>query len=494
MLMRLLLLAMAAVLPVSAQSTVRAWINGNQAAVLREFAELLSIPNVSSDLKNIRRNALHLERSLARRGVSARLLEHGSAAPVVFGQIDTPGAKRTIIFYAHYDGQPVDPKQWKSDPFRPVLREGERDLPLPGPGQVIDPEWRLYARSASDDKGAIMAMLAALDALRASRIPISANVRFFFEGEEEAGSENLSAIAQGHAALLKADAWMVCDGPVHQNRQQLIFFGARGEVGVDLTVYGATRELHSGHYGNWAPNPAMMLARLLASMKDDDGRILVRDFYAGAEPLSATERRALAEAPAMDDALRAELSLARTDGKGRTLLELINEPSLNVRGLASSAVGAQARNIVPASATASIDMRLVKGITPNMAVERLARHVRAQGYFVTSEEPDKDMRRTHPRIARIVRRRGYRAARTSMDLAISQAVIQAVESARGKSVKLPTLGGTVPLYIFNDELGTPGIGIPIANHDNNQHSFNENIRLGNLWDGVETMAALMSRL
>src|SRR5258708_24673564 len=174
-----------------------------------------------------------------------------------------------------------------------------------------------------------------LDALKTAKIPLKQNVKFVFEGEEEAGSRHLDKILAANKDLLKADAWLICDGPVHQSRRQQIVFGARGVETVDVTVYGPKRELHSGHYGNWAPNPAMMLARLLASMKDDDGRVLVEHFYDGIEPLGPSERSAIARAPDVDSQLKQELGLARTDRDARKLMSLINEPSLNVRGLQS---------------------------------------------------------------------------------------------------------------------------------------------------------------
>jgi acetylornithine deacetylase/succinyl-diaminopimelate desuccinylase-like protein len=419
------------------------------------------------------------------------------APPAVFGELDTPGATRTLIFYAHYDGQPLDPKEWTTPPWQPVLRDRpiEKDgrvVPLPATGP-IDPEWRLYARSASDDKAPILAIATALDALRAAHIAPKSNLKFVFEGEEEAGSPHLAQIIAAHKDLLASDVWLICDGPVHQSRRQQIVFGARGIVEVDVTVYGPSHELHSGHYGNWAPNPAFLLARLLASMRDDDGRATVAHFYDGIEPLSETEKRAIAEAPDVDAALRRELWLGRTEGGGRKLVELLNYPSLNVRGMSSARTGAGASNVIPATATATIDMRLVKGITPEMAARRLTDHIREQGYFVVENEPDAATRMAHPKVARVViEPGGYNASRTSMDLPISQLVLRTAESARGPVVKLPTMGGSVPLFMIEDILHAPTITVPIANHDNNQHSFNENIRIQNLWDGIELMGALLA--
>src|SRR5580765_1026654 len=150
---------------------------------------------------------------------------------------------------------------------------------------LIKDDWRIYARSASDDKSPIVALLAAIDALRAQRIPLGVNLKVIFEGEEEAGSTNLQRTLELHKNLLGGDLLAMADGPVHQSRRALVFFGNRGDIGLDITVYGPVRSLHSGHYGNWAPNPAMELARLLASMKDENGRVRIEGFYDDVAPL-----------------------------------------------------------------------------------------------------------------------------------------------------------------------------------------------------------------
>jgi acetylornithine deacetylase/succinyl-diaminopimelate desuccinylase-like protein len=456
-------------LSVNAQD-IRAYRQAHEKEILAEFTALLSIPNVASDKANITRNSAFIIQALAKRGITARLLEVPGAPPVVYAEINPPNAHGTITFYAHYDGQPVEPAKWTDPPFQPTFH-GDR----------------LYARSSSDDKAPIQAFLTALDA----GAKPTANIRFFFEGEEEAGSPHLPQIVEKFRDLIKTDLWLFCDGPVDQSRRQQIYFGARGDTHVELTVYGPTHELHSGHYGNWAPNPAMMMARLLASMKDDDGKVLIKGFYDGALPFTPTERAAMDAAPVNDDVLKRELGLARAEGGGARLIDLISQPSLTVRGFGSASVGATARNVIPSDAVASIDMRLVKGIDYNTQMDRFVEHVKQQGYHVVDKDPDMDTRLTYPKIAKIVKGEGYNAARTSIDLPISKQVIATLEKARGPLVVMPTLGGSIPLYLFTDTLNTPAIGIPIANHDNNQHSSNENIRLQNLWDGIETMAALI---
>lgn len=484
------------------QSTVRDYRTANEHRILEEFVTLLSIPNVASDHVNIRRNAALIVEMMRRRGLEPRLLEAGDSTvpPAIYGEWNVPGATRTIILYAHYDGQPTDPKQWAGTmPWQPKLRSASLDaggtiLPLPKSGEKIDPEWRLYARSASDDKAGVMAILTAVEALKAQGVAPTSNVKFFFEGEEEAGSSHLREIIRGHQKLLEADAWLICDGPVHQSGLKQVVFGVRGDTNVDLTVYGARRPLHSGHYGNWSPNPALTLAKLLSSMKDEAGRVTIAGWYDDVASLGEPERRAIEEAPQYDNELKTQLGLARTENAGKSLLELINEPSLNINGIGSGDVGLLARNVIPTMATAVLDLRLVKGNDYQRQVERLIAHIRKQGFHVIDNDPTDQERLTKPLIARVVHREGgYNAERTRMDLPLALSVIAAVQSTSAKPiVKLPTSGGSLPLSIITNNLRTITITVPIANYDNNQHAENENIRLQNLWDGIETMAALMT--
>jgi acetylornithine deacetylase/succinyl-diaminopimelate desuccinylase-like protein len=484
------------------QQSVRDYRGKNEHRILKEFIELLSVPNVASDNPNIRKNATFILEMMKQRGLNPRLLEANTqnVPPAVYGEWKTPGAQRTLVLYAHYDGQPTDPKQWTgSVPWQPVLRSaaleaGGRTLPWPAENEPIDPEWRIYARSASDDKAGVMAILTAFDALKAKGLALSSNIKFLFEGEEEAGSPHLAEIIGLHKELLEADAWIICDGPVHQSGKKQVVFGARGDTNVDITVYGAKRPLHSGHYGNWAPNPVLLLARLLTSMKDDRGRVTIAGWYDDAEPLGQTERRAIAAAPQFDDELKHQLGLAQTDGEGKSLLELINLPSLNINGISGGDVGSLARNIIPTTAAAVLDIRLVKGNDYKRQVQRLTEHIRKQSFYVVDHDPTDQERAQHPLLATLVHRPGgYNAERTKMDLPISLMVVGAVQSTvPDPIVKLPTSGGSLPLSIITENLKTVTMSVPIANYDNNQHAENENLRLRNLWDGIETFAALMT--
>jgi acetylornithine deacetylase/succinyl-diaminopimelate desuccinylase-like protein len=486
----------------SAQSPVRDYRRAHERQILDEFTRLLAIPNVASDRQNIRRNADFILEMMQRRGLNPRLLETATkeSPPAVYGEWRIPGATHSIVLYAHYDGQPTDPKQWSGTlPWQPTwrsaaLESGGRIVPLAADGQPINPEWRLYARSSSDDKAGVLAILTAFDALKASAVTPAMNIKFIFEGEEEAGSPHLGEIIDLNKGLLDADAWIICDGPVHQSGRKQVVFGVRGDTNVDLTVYGAKRPLHSGHYGNWAPNPAMLLARLLASMKDDSGRVTISGWYEGVEPLGEAEQKAIAEAPAYDDELRSQLGFARPEGAGKSLLELINQPSLNINGMSSGDVGSLARNVIPTTATAVLDLRLVKGNDYRRQAQRLLDHIRKQGFYVIDHDPTDDERKQHALIAKVtVRSGGYNAERTRMDLPISVAAVIAVQGTSTQSiVRLPTAGGSLPLSIITDHLRTVTMTVPIANYDNNQHAENENVRLQNLWDGIETLAAIMA--
>ncbi len=479
--------------PAAIARDARAWRVKHEQKVIAELAELAAIPCLASDLPNIERNAAALKTLCEKRGLTVQLLRLENVPPIVVADLRA-GADKTIAFYAHYDGQPVDPARWKSDPWKPVMRDGEgRDVDW-RKAKALDPEWRLFARAVSDDKAPIIAMLAALDALRAANIKPAFNLRFVFEGEEEAGSPHLAEYLSKYPDALRPDAWILCDGPVHQSRRAALFFGARGTTDLELTTYGPAKGLHDGHYGNWVPNPAAAMAQLISSMRDEQGRILIDGFYDNVQPISAAERDALAAIPNIEGELRQTFQIGATEGSGKPLNELLMMPAVNVRGLESGQVREKAANVIPTHAHASIDFRLVPNLTPESIRPLVERHFESRGYTIVRGEPDAEMRRTTPKLLRVQWGAGYPAARTPLDLPLSREVSTIMATAGHEPVRLPTIGGSIPMYLFQQPNGTPTIGLPIVNHDNNQHAADENLRLQNLWDGIEIFAALFAGL
>jgi acetylornithine deacetylase/succinyl-diaminopimelate desuccinylase-like protein len=438
------------------------------------------MPNAAADTAGIGMNARWIRDRLRERGVRSELLKLPGANPIVYGEINVPDADRTVAVYVHYDGQPVDPSRWLHDPWSPTLytalpEDGGRPIGLPEAGARLDPEWRLFGRSAGDDKAPIAALLAALDGLQANGLAPTTNVRFFFDGEEEAGSPNLGAYLEAYRDRLDdIDIWLFCDGPVHQSRQPQVVYGVRGVTGMEITTYGPARPLHSGHYGNWAPVPGRLLAQLLASMYDDRGNVAIEGFYDSTAPVGEVEREALAALPDVDAGMQDELGIARPDGNGESLPARLLLPSLTIRGLESANVGALARNVIPSTATAALGIRLVAGNDPEAMLDTVEAHIRAQGFHVVYGEPDHETLRDHEKVIRVSRRgSGYVAARAPMDLPVAEAIVETVTRATGEPpLRVPSLGGSLPLYLFTEILGKPAIILPIANHDNNQHAEN----------------------
>jgi acetylornithine deacetylase/succinyl-diaminopimelate desuccinylase-like protein len=489
--MKLMIALAALALAVPAQAAT------NRAALLKDYAELLAIPNVATSIPAIRTNADHIMTMMAARGLKPRLLE-GDAAdipPAIYGEWLVPGPKRTLVLYAHYDGQPVTPDDWKSTPpFEPKLYSdrldrGGKPIPFPAASQPIGDEWRIYARGASDDKLGVMAILEAVDALKAAGKRPAYNLKIFFEGEEEQGSPHLAALLAKHRDTLKSDGWVIFDGPSHPSGAPQVSLGVRGDVNVDVTVYGPVRPLHSGHYGNWVPNPAMELAQLLASMKDTSGRVTVPGWYDDVVPLTDAEKAAIRAVPGADAQLKQELGLGWTEGNGASLIETLQQPSLNINGFRSADVGDKARNVIPTVATATLDLRLVKGNDWKRQVDKLVRHIERQGFTVLDREPTMDERRRFPKIARVEAGAGYNAERTSLDDPLARSVANAARPFG--AVVLPSLGGSLPLYIFHETLGAPTVTVSLANYDNNQHAEDENLRVGNLWRAIDVAAAIM---
>ena len=478
---------------------VRAWRASHEPEVVGELVDLTRLKSVAADPAGIKAAADRLQDDLKRRGFATRQLSGGPGSPpIVFGELDTPGAARTVVFYAHYDGQPVTPAQWRSDPFEPVMRTGAgadaMDVDWRAAKPPFDPEWRLFGRAASDDKSSIVAFLAGFDAVKAAGRKPSVNIKVVWEGEEERSSPHLEAALRQNQALLASDLWLIGDAPVHQSRKRMIYFGARGSVGLEATVYGPLSAVHDGHYGNWVPNPAAMAAELITELRDPQGAIRIPGFSSDVRPLTPAEKAAIAALPPVEAQLKREFGIGRSEGtEGLTASTM--RPGLNIRGLRSGAVGAEAANAIPVDAVVSLDFRLVPDQTPEGVRRKLEAFLRAKGWTVVGAAPDAATRAAHPRIVRLAWGDGYPALRSDMTTPAAKAVIAAAgRSASAPVAVLPMMGGSAPLYLFAQVFKEPVIGVPVASHDNSQHAADENARLRNLWDGIETYAAMMADL
>ena len=492
-------LAISSAQATSPRDTVRVWRKAHEKAIVADFITLLSMPNVATNVADVEKNAAYIEGQLQARGFETRLLtaEPGTP-PSVFAEMKVPGAKRTVLFYAHYDGQPIAQKGWISSPFQPSMRTA---LPEAKPVDWqkatgrLDPDWRLFARSAGDDKATVQAMLSALDALKAGHIKPKVNIKLLYEGEEEQGSPHFSALVAKNLELLKCDLMIMGDGPMHQSGKQMVNFGNRGIASLTMTVYGPTRPLHDGHYGSWAPSPSVMIANLIASLRDDEGHILIPHFYDDVAPVSAADRAAFAAMPPVEDQLKYALGLGRNVGPAR-LADGYLAPTLNVRAIHGGDEGPAAANAIATQADASFDFRLAPGETPEHTRELLENYLTRQDWFIVRDEPDLQTRLSHSKIVKVVWDKGGAiATKTSLDLPASKAVVASIGRTVGyRPIELPIVGASSGMADIVGQLQVPMVGVSIANYDDNQHAQNENLRIGNLWDGIEVYAGLLTDL
>jgi acetylornithine deacetylase/succinyl-diaminopimelate desuccinylase-like protein len=325
---------------------------------LPEFFELLALPNDAINAADIVKNANWLEAAFRKRGFITKQLSN-KGKPLVFAEYPRTGANaKTILFYMHFDGQPVIPAQWSQpSPWQAVLKR-----------RGSDGQWQQF------DRGPIMMFLTAFDILKLIGAAPVFNVKVLLDSEEEKGSVNIGAVATENRDLLRADAIVMNDGPMHETGRPTIAFGNRGSTWVRLTVYGPISNLHSGHYGNYVPNPAQRLAALLATMKDDEGRVTVAGYYDGVQ-ISDADRKIMAEVPDDAAAIAKRVGIARPEGVGSNYQEALQYPSLNIRGMAAAGIGDKAANVLPSHAVAELDLRTTPGAEPAYLVRALEAHI-----------------------------------------------------------------------------------------------------------------------
>jgi acetylornithine deacetylase/succinyl-diaminopimelate desuccinylase-like protein len=471
-------------------------------AAIRTFRDFLRLPNDARFPDDIRRVIEWLERAFEERGFTTRRLPT-RGNELLLAERHTPGAERTALIYLQADGQPVDPAAWDQEsPWKPVLKapagSGEWQ-PIPwerlsgGNASDRDPEWRIFARSSSDSKGPVVQFLSSVSALNAAGILPTVHLKVIVDTEEELGSPPLPDAVERFREDLAADMLVIFDGPPHASGQPTLSFGARGIATITLTVYGPRTPQHSGHYGNYVPNPAVRLARILASMKDEHGRVTIPGYYDGVK-LDETTRAVLAQVPDDAIALQRAMGIGGADSVAGSLQEALQYPSLNVRGLRAGWVGEQARTIIPSEATAEIDVRLVRESDPDGLIRSVRRHIEGLGYHLVDAVPTAEERARYPRLARFEHEVSYGAFRTEFDSEPGRWLNAALANLFGKEpIRIRTMGGSIPISPFVSALEVPAVIVPTVNPDNNQHSPNENLRLGDFLGGLRTMIAVLTQ-
>jgi acetylornithine deacetylase/succinyl-diaminopimelate desuccinylase-like protein len=474
----------------------RAWTQARKS--FPEFYELLRMPNDAHVAADIEQNMRWCEKAFSRRGFGTRRLSTGGI-PLLLAERQSPGAQRTVLIYLQIDGQPVDAAKWdQPSPWTPVLKEQSPsgrwtiidDTKLQG--KDIDPNWRIFARSTSDAKGPAAAFLAALDLVQDMDAKPDYHIKVIMDFEEELGSPRLPEAVRQHREALQADMLIIFDGPRHVSNQPTLSFGARGIAELTLTTYGPRQPMHSGNYGNYAPNPAFGLARLLASLKDENGRVTLPGFYDGVV-LTEAEKKILAEVPDKPEEIKRFLGVAAPEEVAPSFQEAMQYPTLNIRGMQSLYVGDQARTLIPDKAVAEIDIRLVPSSDPQKLIGLVRQQVIGQGYHLLDRAPTEEERMKYPRIASITAHVSYGAFQTPFDSETGQWLQKAMRRAFGKDpIRIRITGGSIPISPFVVTLGIPAVSVPTVNADNNQHAENENIRVGNFVDAIRTFAAILT--
>lgn len=499
-----------AVVRVDAQTLPAARIaqlaDAQAADAFRLYRELLTLPNDANQPADILRLTEWLESEFGKRGFRTQRLEMpGSDA--VLATRSVPRATRTVLVYLQADGQPVDPTRWfQESPWQPTLKERQAGassvdgnpedwttLPWERLYDAPDPEWRMFARSASDSKGPIAQFLAAVSLLDAAGVTPNFDIKVIIDTEEELGSPHLAAAVERYKGELAADMFVIFDGPPHVSGAPTLTFGARGIADITLTTYGPRVAQHSGHWGNYVPNPAERMAQVLASMQDADGRVTIPGFYDGIE-IDAATKRILDAVPDDIPAIHRRMGIAEPDRVASSPEEAVQYPSLNVRGLQSAWVGREARTIIPPVAIAELDLRLVRESDPERLLGLIRGHIEGLGYHVISgRDPTDDERATHARILRFDSSISYHAFRTDFDSPTGRWLTSAFERLFGETpIRIRTGGGSIPISPFVTTLGVPAVSVGTVNPDNNQHSPNENLRVFDFLRGIRIMAAILS--
>lgn len=469
----------------------------NKDSALEFFKTFLALPNDANKSEDIVALLNWIEPEFKASGfVTKRIKTKGS--PVLYAENNVKNAKGTVLVYLQADGQPVSPSKWEQDnPYNPTLKrrignDSWEKVEWSAINSITSSELRIFSRSASDSKGPMAQFIYGIRALNNYGWKRDFNLKVIVDTEEELGSPNLAEMVSNYKDLLKADMLMVFDGPPHISNKPTLNFGARGIMLLELKVHGPKIPQHSGHMGNFVPNPAFKLSNLLASMKSLEGKVLIDGFYDDVH-ISEDLKKQLSKIPDDVDKMKLDIGFAIPELVGETLQESLQYPSFNIRGLSSAWTGKQVRTIIPDSALAEIDIRLVETSQPNAIISSIKKHIEAQGFYITKGQPSELERSKYPHIVEFNHRLAYKAFRTEFDSNIGLMLRKALFRLNGKEpLLIRTLGGSVPISPMVNMLNIPAVLVPTVNMDNNQHSPNENIRLDSFIYGLEVVLAVFS--
>ena len=471
-------------------------IKSKVANAIVELRDFVAIPNDALNPDDIESNLFWLRKKFTERGFNSSILET-EGLPLFFAALPIDDSKPTILFYMHLDGQSVDPTKWdQKNPYDVVLKSKDgnswKTESFTELSDDINYDWRLFGRSTSDDKGPIVMFLNTFDILKNEKGDIPYNVKIIIDSEEERSSAPLPKAVRTYKDLLKADFLVINDGPVHVSGKPTIVYGCRGITTLTLTTYGPIKPQHSGHYGNYAPNPGFQLAQLLSTLKDADGRVLVKGYYDGVTLDDAT-LEILKSVPDNAEEINKNLAISTPEKVGAFYQESLQFPSLNIRGLGSGWVGENARTIVPSTATAELDLRLVPESDGNRLKSLVKEHIKSKGYHIMETVPTIEERMKYDKIVTITEGSVTNAFRTDLDNPFGKYLVRIMENKFGeKPVQIRIMGGTVPIAPFINELKIPAFLVPMVNPDNNQHSPNENLKIGQIAYGIETFYTILT--
>ena len=446
------------------------FINLHRDRYIDELKQYLAIPSISAlpdHAADVRRAAEWTADALRTAGMQNVRLVDTPGQPVVYGDwLGAPG-KPTILFYGHYDVQPVDPVDlWTTPPFEATVRDGE-----------------LYARGAADDKGQVFMHIKAVEAYIRQKGGLPVNMRFCIEGEEEVGSANLDDFVRDHKQELSADVVVISDSPMFDRGIPSICYGLRGLAYFQLDLRGTNSDLHSGSFGGAVANPAFVLTQILAQMKDRGGRVKIPGFYDDVRPLSDAEREEWKKLPFSETRYRKDLGAPRLFGeRGYSTLERVwARPTLEVNGLLSGFTGEGAKTVLPAAAMAKVSMRLVPDQRPDTIADLFEAYLK---------------KICPPTVAlTVTRMHGGKPWMTEFDNKYVRAAGRAIEQGFGQAPVFSREGGSIPVVsTFQEELGLPSVLFGVGLPDENAHAPDEKLDLGNFHNGVIASAYLYQEI